>query len=198
MRALAQLSLSLMPGEVHALVGENGSGKSTLVGILSGTVVPDEGTVTVRGDAVDRYAPRHARSHGIYTVFQDGSLIPDLTIAQNLYIGTDADKRPPYGRLEQWAGGVLHDHGLGAISPNARTRTVAPGDRQLIEVSRALHNRPGVLLLDEATSALDAAGVDRVLALMERAASGGDCRAAVRHPSTVGGLPRRRPHHRAP
>ena len=180
-RALVELSLSLLPGEIHALVGENGSGKSTLVGILSGLVIPDEGTITVEGDTVARFAPRQARSHGVYTVFQDGSLIPDLTIAQNLYIGTDSAKRPPYGQLDQWARGILDDYGLTSIDPSARTRTVAPGDRQLVEVSRAMHGRPKVLLLDEATSALDAAGVDRVLELMRQAAAAGCALLFVTH-----------------
>jgi len=172
-RALEPASLVLRPGEIHALVGENGSGKSTFVGIVSGTVRPDQGTVTVGTDTLHRLSPAVAQNHGVLTVFQDGSILPQLTVAQNLYLGTPREQRPAYRRHEKWAAERLGEWGLGRLDVTAAAAGLSPGDRQSLEITRAVASRPRLLLLDEATSALDASGVDNALELMRRAAAGG-------------------------
>lgn len=180
-RALLPASFELARGEVHALVGENGSGKSTVVGILSGVVLPDSGTIRVGGRAANTHTPWESQRAGVVTVFQDGSLLGDLTVAQNLYLGTPSDERPAYRRVDPWARERLERFGLGRLSPGALAVTLSPGDRQLLEFARALMARPAVLLLDEATSALDASGVDVAIGFMREAADSGTAVLLVTH-----------------
>jgi ribose transport system ATP-binding protein len=180
-QALQDMSLVLPAGHIHALVGENGSGKSTFVGVVSGTVKPDTGVVTIDGSVVTTGAPRRSQAAGALTVFQDGSLVPGLSVASNLFVGTPQHLRPRYRDMVAWARDLLASYGLGSIDPEAMTSTVAPGDRQLIEIVRAVAAKPKLLILDEATSALDSAGVDRVLGLVEQVAESGAAVLLVTH-----------------
>ncbi len=180
-RALRPLSLDLHAGEVHALVGENGSGKSTLVGIVSGAVRPETGTVSVGGVRLGRFAPWESQRAGVLTVFQDGTLIGDLSVAHNLYLGTPRPQRPRFSRVDAWATERLAQYGLTRIEPGEPARTLSPGDAQLLDIVRALMSNPKVLLLDEATSSLDASGVDVALDLMRRAADRGSAVLFVTH-----------------
>jgi ribose transport system ATP-binding protein len=172
-KALQPATLDLAAGEVHALVGENGSGKSTFVGIVSGTVTPDTGTVEIGGKLCRKHTPWESQRHGALTVFQDGSVIPELSVGQNLYLGTPAANRPSYREVNGWARERLEEFGLGRMSPKLAASKLSAADRQLLEIARAMMARPTVLLLDEATSALDSAGVDVALELMRKAAAGG-------------------------
>jgi len=178
--ALHPIDFSVRSGEIRALVGENGSGKSTFVGIVSGTVPPSSGDVMITGQHLTKHLPTESQNAGILTVFQDGSLLPDLTVAQNLYAGTPAAQRPKYSRITRWARDCLHEYDLD-MNPLLPVSSLALGDRQLLEIVRAVMTRPKVLLLDESTSALDVAGVDRVLELMRRAAGQGSAVIFVTH-----------------
>ncbi|MGZ4495094.1 MAG: ATP-binding cassette domain-containing protein [Nocardioides sp.] len=179
-QALLDVSLTLSPGEIHALVGENGSGKSTLVGIVSGTVARDAGTLEIAGETVSVARPAVSQRHGAITVFQDGSLIGDLTVAQNLYLGTAPGHRPSFGRMSAWAEEVLNEYGFD-IDTELPASALPPGDRQLVEIIRAVAGEPKVLILDEATSALDSRGVDIVLDLMRKVAARGSAVLFVTH-----------------
>lgn len=170
--ALKEMSLSVRAGEIRALVGENGSGKSTFVGIVSGTVSPSTGGVKIADRQLHKHLAVESQNAGAFTVFQDGSLLTELTVAQNLYIGTPKGQRPKFNEVFQWAKARLADYDLD-LNPLMKVALLAPGDRQLLEIVRAVMLRPRVLMLDESTSALDSAGVDRVLALMRVAASQG-------------------------
>ncbi|GAA0319694.1 ATP-binding cassette domain-containing protein [Kineococcus aurantiacus] len=179
--ALADARLALTGGEIHALVGENGSGKSTLVNLVSGTVAPTAGSVEIAGQVLLRNTPAAAARLGVMTVFQDGSMLPELTVGQNLYIGTRADQRPRYHQVDAWAQELLETSGITGVSSRTATREIPPGDRQLIEIARAVHARPPLLILDEATSALDASGVDRVMDMIVRSAAAGSAVLFVTH-----------------
>lgn len=172
-QALLPTSLNLTAGEVHALVGENGSGKSTLVGLLSGAIRPDSGTIRFGDDQLKRYRPWESQAAGVLTVFQDGSLIGDLSIAQNLYLGTPSAQRPPFRQMDRWATERLARYGMDHLTPADLAKSLSPGDGQLLDIVRALMAHPKVLLLDEATSSLDASGVDVALDLMRQAAGEG-------------------------
>ncbi|MFB2599629.1 ATP-binding cassette domain-containing protein [Herbiconiux sp. P17] len=178
--ALSETSLTVRAGEVRALVGENGSGKSTFVGIVSGTVVPNTGTVTIGEGDLTKHLPVESQTAGVLTVFQDGSLLATLTVAQNLYIGTPAAQRPKYGEIVSWAAAQLAEYDLD-LDPMLKVAALAPGDRQILEIVRAVMAKPRLLLLDESTSALDASGVDKVLDLMRFAALQGSAVLFVTH-----------------
>lgn len=178
--ALADVSLTLVAGKIHALVGENGSGKSTLVGIVSGTVARDAGTVEIAGKPVPAARPAVSQRHGAITVFQDGSLIDELSVAQNLYLGTQSERRPALSRMSGWAEELLRTYGFD-IDTDLPASSLPPGDRQLVEIIRAVAGEPGVLILDEATSALDSHGVDIVLDLMCQVAGRGSAVLFVTH-----------------
>ena len=154
-RALRGASLEGSFGEVHGLVGENGAGKSTLVKVLSGAVVPDGGTVVLNGRELGS-VPRDAVEAGIGTVFQELSLIPDLSIAANLFYGREPEVR--LGRVGQRALATsprtLAEYGLHYGDVRRPVRSLRLSERQVLEIVKTLIRRPRVLLLDEATSAL--------------------------------------------
>ncbi len=156
-RALRGASLEGSFGEVHGLVGENGAGKSTLVKVLSGAVAPDGGTVTLDGRELRLVSPRDAVDAGIGTVFQELSLIPDLSIAANLFYGREPQVR--LGRVNQRAlvssaRRALEDYGLDYGDLKRPVRSLRLSERQVLEIAKTLMHRPRVLLLDEPTSAL--------------------------------------------
>lgn len=174
--ALNNMHFAADGGEVHAILGENGAGKSTFIQILSGAVTADEGELKLRGAAYRPRGPREARRTGISPVFQELSLIPDLTVAENVFFGDE--RLSPLGTISQRD---LNDKtvalfaalGLTPIRPDAAVRTLSIGDRQLIEIVKGLATDPDILILDEATSALLPREVDWLLnKARERAAQG--------------------------
>ena len=157
-QALRDVSLDCVAGEVHAVLGENGSGKSTLLKIASGALAADEGTVEILGSRLTSADTSQAHHFGLATVYQDNSLVAELTVAQNLYLGT-MDEALPYRRLDTWAEEQLAPYDL-AIGASARVATLSPAQRQFLEVVKALVSKPTVLLLDEPTASLDVNDVD--------------------------------------
>ncbi len=161
--ALDDLSLSIAPGDVRAILGENGAGKSTLVKLLSGLVEPDAGDIVVTGHSVRLRDPRAAHDLGIRTAFQEISLVRDLTVAQNFLlmeeplsvIGTIRRRR-----AEAEVKGNLDALGLGSIDPRTRVAELDLPTRQKIEIARAVSRRPRILLLDEPTASLSARDVE--------------------------------------
>jgi ABC-type sugar transport system ATPase subunit len=174
-RALNSASLRVCHGEIHSLVGENGSGKSTLIKILSGVLRPDSGTLTWEGDIQQLGSPNKAQSIGIATVFQETLIVPEMTVRENIYLGTDRLFR--YGRRkgEELAGArqALGDLGLDGLDLERPMWTLSLAERQLTTVARAMIRPWRLLVLDEATSALDAQQRDRLFAYLRLARSQG-------------------------
>jgi len=174
--ALNNLHFAAEGGEVHAILGENGAGKSTFIQILAGAVAADEGELRLSGKVYRATDPRAARRSGISPVFQELSLIPDLTVAENIFFGGETlsllgtiSERD----LNEKAQELFASLGLAAIPPQAPVRSLSIGDRQVVEIVKALANDPDILILDEATSALLPREVDWLLAIArERAAAG--------------------------
>jgi len=162
--ALRSASLSVRPGEVHALMGANGAGKSTLVKILTGAVRPDAGTIAVRGRHRTVHSPGEARRGGLVSVYQEPALIPDLDIRSNLRL-TDTPIEP----FRHWLGEL----GLDNLDLSSMARGVPLATLRIIDLARALAIEPDVLMLDEMTAALPANLTERVLSVVGRQ-KGGD------------------------
>ncbi len=145
-----RISLAAMPGEVLCLLGENGAGKSTLMSILSGIYRPDEGRIVVGGREVTIDSPRHGRDLGIGMVYQHLSLIPTLTVLENLMMGANSglslDREGALRRLGELCSqlGVI-------VDPDARAGSLALGRQQQVEIIKALWRGSRVLILDEPT-----------------------------------------------
>jgi ABC-type sugar transport system ATPase subunit len=155
--ALADVSLRLEAGEVHGLVGQNGAGKSTLINILSGMYEADEGTVHLGGAPASIRGTRDALSRGIATVYQELSLLPNLTVAENLALGREPRSagfldRP---RMRASARAALRTLGL-EIDPGTQVSSLSLAERQMIEIAKALASEPRILILDEPTAPLGA------------------------------------------
>ncbi|PSJ62610.1 sugar ABC transporter ATP-binding protein [Kumtagia ephedrae] len=169
-RALEKAELVVEAGRIHAILGENGAGKSTLIKVMAGVVSPDEGRMLLDGKEVRFAAPADARAAGIACIFQELSLVPDLSVADNIAI---ADPPRRFGLIDRRAQRLLAEEalaraGAGDIHPRALVRDLPLSRRQMVEIAKALASRPRILILDEATSALTAADVAKVFAVLKR------------------------------
>lgn len=174
--ALVDASLAANRGEIHALLGENGAGKSTLIRILSGVIAPDGGSVRLDGQELALGSPARARAAGISTAFQELSLLPDLTVAENLLFGREPlgpSRRIRGRRLRRRAAELLEELEVFRISPGALVRSLDLTQRQALEIAKALSRQASVLILDEPTSALSAAATEWCLTQARRAADAG-------------------------
>ena len=168
--ALAGVDFTVRAGEIHALLGENGAGKSTLIKVMAGVVQPDEGRLLLQGQQRHFSHPQDAVAAGIACIFQELSLLPDLSVADNICI-TNPPRR--FGLIDRKAQrriaeAALERAGAGDIHPLAPVSSLPLSKRQLVEIAKALAREPKILILDEATSALPAAEVERVFALLRR------------------------------
>jgi ribose transport system ATP-binding protein len=157
--ALKNASLSVLPGEVHALMGANGAGKSTLVKILTGAIRHDRGTILVRGKAHIVRSPADARRAGLVSVYQEPSLIPDLDVLANLRL-----TRTPVEPFRNW----VRELGVPDLDMRDNARDVPLAIQRVLDLARALAIEPDVLLLDEMTAALPANLAERVLDVVKR------------------------------
>jgi ribose transport system ATP-binding protein len=169
-RALQDAQLAIEAGRIHAVLGENGAGKSTLIKIMAGVVTPDEGVMLLDGKPVSFASPAAANDAGIVCIFQELSLIPDLSVADNIAISN-----PPrrFGLIDRRAQRRMAEEALaraGAedIHPLALVKDLSLSRRQMVEIAKALARRPRILILDEATSALTAADVTKIYAVLKR------------------------------
>jgi ribose transport system ATP-binding protein len=169
-RALQAADLVVEAGRIHAVLGENGAGKSTLIKIMAGVVQPDEGRMLLDGQPVSFASPAAANAAGIVCIFQELSLIPDLSVADNIAISN-----PPrrFGLIDRRAQRRMAEEALaraGApdIHPLALVKDLSLSRRQMVEIAKALARRPRILILDEATSALAAADVTKIYAVLKR------------------------------
>lgn len=156
--ALADAQLEVLPGEVHALIGENGAGKSTLVGVICGAVHPEKGKMRYLGRAYSPRSPQEAFQSGVRVVFQHLSLMPNLTVAENLFLGREISGGLGFIKrraMRQKAQALLDDLGLERLSPAMRISDLTTAQKYLVEVAKALLERPKLLILDEPTAALN-------------------------------------------
>jgi ribose transport system ATP-binding protein len=169
-RALRGVSLTAGAGEVHAVLGENGAGKSTLMNILAGAFAPDAGTMELGGEPFAPRSTSEARDRGVAIVYQEPQLCPDLTVAENVFLGREP-RRGPFvdGRaLAEGAQAAVERLIAGGLPPDRLVRDLGPGDRQMVAIARALSQRCRLLILDEPTSSLPAADAERLFAAIEQ------------------------------
>ena len=170
-RALRSVDLALRPGEVHVLLGENGAGKSTLVKIMSGAVQPDEGQISIDGLECTLASPHDAQGAGISTVYQELSLVPDLTIAQNIFLGRETVAGPAKllrrNEMERQAREKLQLLGVD-VDPTTPVRELSIAMRQVVEIIRALARDAKVLILDEPTSSLSQQETEELFARIDQ------------------------------
>ena len=169
-RANDGVSLRVAPGQIHAVLGENGAGKSTLMKIIYGAVRPDAGVIRWNGQPVQIASPQQARALGIAMVFQHFSLFDTLTVAENVWLGLD--KAASLAAVTARIGKVAHDYGLD-VDPLRPLHTLSVGERQRVEIVRALMTEPQLLILDEPTSVLTPQAVDKLFVTLRQLASEG-------------------------
>lgn len=169
-QALDDVSLSLRAGEVHCVAGENGAGKSTLIKILTGAIERDSGDYLVNGDPLTGLTPSIARDAGVGVVYQELSLLPDLSVAENLLMG-----RLPAGNwvtrpreLRRRAVAMLSPVGLAQLDPDTLVRDVPLATQQLVEIAKVFGQRPKVVIFDEPTTALSASETAALLDQIRR------------------------------
>jgi ribose transport system ATP-binding protein len=164
-QALDNVELLVRPGEVHALVGENGAGKSTLMKILTGAYQADHGEIRLRGQTVEFHNPHQARSAGIAMVHQELNLVPDMTAAQNLFLGTNEGVRRlgivDWRVRRQRARAVLGELGL-VLDVDVPVRALSVAHQQMIEIAKVLSMNADVLVMDEPTSSLTDREIERL------------------------------------
>ena len=168
-RALDSVDFELLPGEVHVLFGENGAGKSTLISLLAGANRPSGGEIRFRGEPVELGSVHAARELGISAVFQEFSLVPQMTVEENLFLGAEPTRRGLLDgrRLEREATRLLEQLGF-ALEPGARVAALSRAEQQMVEIAKAFRSDLSVLILDEPTASLTDRETDQLFALVRR------------------------------
>ena len=167
-RALVDAEITLFPGEAHALVGENGAGKSTLVKILAGVHQPDSGALRIDGTPTVFTGPAAAREAGVSIIYQEPTLFPDLTVAENIYIGRQplrTGRRIDRAAMNTAAAELFARLGV-RLDPERQARGLSVADQQIVEIAKALSLNARVLVMDEPTAALTTVEVQRLFEVM--------------------------------
>ena len=171
-RALSNVNFTLRRGEVHALMGENGAGKSTLVKVMTGVYEKDAGRIVVEGKAVHFKSPQEAQNSGIGTVYQEITLCPNLTVAENMFIGRGHYAFVQWARMNAKAAKLLDSLGIPA-RPTQQLSSCSLAVQQMIAIARAIDMDCKILVLDEPTSSLDTDEVQKLFVLMRELKSRG-------------------------
>lgn len=176
-KALDRVTLRLRQGEVHIVAGENGAGKSTLMKILAGAYRKDAGDILIDGQVVEIDSPQRAQELGISAIYQEFSLVPQMSVAENIFLGREPRL---YARLRLVNWGTLYQEARRAldqleadIDPRAPVRSLGLGQMQMVEIARALSARARILIMDEPTAALAEKEVNRLFTVVRRLAAAG-------------------------
>jgi rhamnose transport system ATP-binding protein len=156
-KALDQVHFSLKPGEIHALMGENGAGKSTFIKIITGVLHPEEGEIFLNGQKIEFKNPREAQKHGIAAIYQHVTCYPDLSVAENIFMGHEEvdpkTKRILWNKMNTKAAQLLTD--LGAdFGPKALMSGLSTAQQQIVEIAKAISTEAKIIIMDEPTAAL--------------------------------------------
>lgn len=170
-QALDDVSVKFYSGEIHAVVGENGAGKSTLMKIMAGAYYPDKGQILFEGEEVSFSHPENALKMGISIIYQEFNLLPERTVAQNIFLGREPSKfgLVDYRQLNNLAKQVLEEIDVGGlISPTALAGTLSVAEQQMVEIAKAISLNAKMLIMDEPTAALTITEVNLLVELINR------------------------------
>ncbi|MGQ9907948.1 MAG: sugar ABC transporter ATP-binding protein [Candidatus Flexifilum sp.] len=170
-KALDDVQFDLRRGEVHALLGENGAGKSTLIKIISGVYKQDSGEMRINGQSVSFNSPREAQLMGVATIYQELSLYPELTVAENIFLGHAPRTRLgilDWRAMNQRAREILDSLDIHDMDVTTRVGTMTVGNRQRVEICKALSRDARILIMDEPTASLSEADVQRLFAIVRK------------------------------
>jgi ribose transport system ATP-binding protein len=168
--ALVDVDFDLKAGEAHVLFGENGAGKSTLISIMAGVYRPNSGQIELHGKIVDFGSVLEARQNGINAVFQEFSLVPQLSVAENIFLGAEITRGPFLDKpeLHRRAAEILANLGF-SLKTTERVAYLSRAERQMVEIAKAFRTRPTILIFDEPTASLTERETERLFALIEQA-----------------------------
>lgn len=167
-KALQDVSMDVVPGEIHALLGENGAGKSTLMKVISGAHRADAGTLNFCGEPMKHHDPHKARKQGISIIYQEFSLMPELSVSENIFLG-----RPLSGNWLNWKGmdqkaeALIHDIGFD-IDVRKKVKDLSVAQQQVVEIAKALSQEVKLLILDEPSAVLGVSEVKKLFALLRK------------------------------
>lgn len=171
-KVLSDINLKVRKGEIHALLGENGAGKSTLMKILTGVLEADEGTILYRGKPLKINHPREIHDHGIGIVYQEFNLLPDLTVAENIFIGREPQMSFKGfindSRLNKDAAQLLNRLNCSSIPPSRKVDTLSVAEQQMVEIAKALSSNCELLIMDEPTAALTDSEIDTLFDIIRK------------------------------
>lgn len=159
--ALNNVSVDFEAGQVHALLGENGAGKSTLIKVLSGAVENDEGQILIDGQSYDRMTPVISRNHGVEVIYQEYNLIPSLTVAENICLGSKMRGLSNKKEMVQTAQEIFERYGI-HIDPKVYVRDLSPAQQQLVEITKAISKNAKIIVMDEPTAQLTMSEVQKL------------------------------------
>ena len=165
--ALDDVSLEILPGEAHGLLGENGAGKSTLLKILSGAYQPDAGSITLAGKQLHLATPLDAQRQGIVTIYQEFNLIPTMSVAENMFLGREPGRGPfvSWSRMRDETRAILERLDL-HLDPMMPVSDLSVGEQQMVEIARALSMDSRIIIMDEPTAALTEREVERLFRIV--------------------------------
>jgi len=168
--ALADVSFDLIAGEIHALVGENGAGKSTLIKIITGAYFPDKGTIEIRSTRYRSLRPQQARDLGVSVVYQEFNILPELSVAENIFMGNQPRNRLNLIDIKsrsQKAFELLDRLGAkSSINPNELVKNLTVGEQQIVEISKALATESHIIIMDEPSAVLPSRELERLFSVI--------------------------------
>ena len=169
-KALTNFNFDLYKGEIHCLIGENGAGKSTFIKILSGAFSPSSGEIFINGEKYNLFTPHLARKLGIRTVYQEDNLVPSITAAENIYLGSENDNQKffmSYNKMIREAENLARQIGIN-INVNEIYEKLSPSDQQFVKILKALAQKPQILILDEPTQAFNIKDIGLVMQMVKK------------------------------